>query len=150
MSEVVLNSTSKMSDRDVKAIAVYLKSLPAGAAEPKVASPSSAQMADGEKLYRGACIACHEVDGSSAPRIYPPLPANANLQSSDPASTLRIILDGAESITTPRAPNTGSMPAYAAKLTDQQIADVTTYIRNAWGNAAPAVTAAEVAKARGK
>ncbi len=81
MSEVVLNSTSKMSDGDIKAIAVYLKSLPSGAAEPKVAPPSSAQMADGEKVYRGACIACHEADGSSAPRIYPPLPANANLQS---------------------------------------------------------------------
>jgi mono/diheme cytochrome c family protein len=150
MSEVVLNSTSRMSDGDVKAIAVYLKSLPAGAAEPKVSPPSPAQMADGEKVYRGACISCHEADGSSAPRIYPPLPANANLQSADPASTIRIILDGAESITTPRAPNKGSMPAYAAKLTDQQIADVTTYIRNAWGNAAPAVTAAEVAKARSK
>ena len=32
------------------------------------------------------------------------------------------------------------MPGYAAKLSDQEIADVTTYIRNAWGNAAPAVT----------
>ncbi len=40
------------------------------------------------------------------------------------------------------------MPAYAAKLSDQEIADVATYIRNTWGNAAPAVTAAEVAKAR--
>ena len=47
----------------------------------------------------------------------------------------------------PNAPNTGSMPAYA-KLSDQQVADVTTYIRNAWGNVAPAVTPAQVAKAR--
>jgi mono/diheme cytochrome c family protein len=148
MSEVVLNSTSKMSDSDIRAIAVYLKSLPAGAAEPVVSAPPPAQMAEGQKVYRGACLACHEADGSSAPRIYPPLPGNANLQSADPASTIRVILDGAESITTPRAPNKGSMPAYAAKLSDQQIADVTTYIRNAWGNAAPAVTAAEVAKAR--
>jgi mono/diheme cytochrome c family protein len=63
-------------------------------------------------------------------------------------STLRVILDGAQSITTPRAPNTGSMPAYAAKWSDQEIADVTTYIRNSWGNAAPAVTPGQVAKAR--
>src|SRR5207244_11055839 len=97
-----------------------LTSPPPGAAEPAVSPPSPAQMADGEKVYRGACIACHEADGSSAPRIYPPLPANANLQSADPASTIRIILDGAESITTPRAPNKGSMPAYAAKLTDSR------------------------------
>ena len=148
MSEVVVNSTSKMSDEDIRAIAVYLKDLPAGALEPAVTPPPTAQMADGEELYKGACIACHEVDGSGAPRIYPPLPGNANLQSADPSSTLRVILDGAQTMTTPRAPNTGSMPAYASKMSDQQIADVTTYIRNAWGNAAPAVSAAQVAKAR--
>jgi mono/diheme cytochrome c family protein len=148
MAEVVVNSTSKMSDKDIRAIAVYLKDLPAGAPEPVVAPPPAAQMADGEKLYKGACIACHEIDGTGAPRIYPPLPGNANLQSADPSSTLRIILDGAETVTTARAPNAGSMPAYAAKLSDQEIADVATYIRNSWGNAAPAVTPAQVKAAR--
>jgi mono/diheme cytochrome c family protein len=147
MAEVVLNSTSRLSDADVRAIAVYLKDLPPGMPEPTVTPPPAAQMADGEKLYKAACIACHEADGSGAPRIYPPLPGSANLQSADPASTLRIILDGAETIRTPRAPNTGSMPPYA-KWSDQQIADVTNYIRNSWGNAAPAVTPAQVAKAR--
>ncbi|MBR0692599.1 cytochrome c [Bradyrhizobium lablabi] len=147
MSEVVVNSTSKMSDKDVRAIAVYLKSLPAGAPEPDVTTPSLEQMNNGERIYRGACVACHELDGSGAPRIYPPLPGNANLQSANPANTLRIILDGAQTITTPRAPNAGSMPAYP-KLSDQEIADVATYIRNAWGNTAPAVTADQVAKAR--
>jgi mono/diheme cytochrome c family protein len=149
MSEVVLNSTSKMSDADVRAIAVYLKALPAGPPEPDVTPPSPEQMARGEKIYRPACIACHEADGSGAPRIYPPLPGNANLQSADPMSTLRIILDGAQSVTTPRAPNKGSMPAYPA-FSDQEIADVATYIRNAWGNAAPIVTPEQVAKARRK
>jgi mono/diheme cytochrome c family protein len=148
MAEVVVNSTSKMSDGDVRAIAAYLKDLPVGAPEPVVAPLPPTQMVDGEKLYRGACIACHEVDGSGSPRIYPPLPGNANLQSADASSALRIILDGAETVTTTRAPNTGSMPAYGAKLSDQQIADVTTYIRNSWGNAASAVTPAEVAAAR--
>src|SRR2546429_5567763 len=57
MSEVVVNSTSKMSDADVRAIAVYLKHLPAGAREPKVTPPSPAHMAAGKKLYNGACIA---------------------------------------------------------------------------------------------
>jgi mono/diheme cytochrome c family protein len=61
---------------------------------------------------------------------------------------LRIILDGAQTVTTPRAPNKGSMPAYAKQWTDQQIADVTNYIRNSWGNAAQLVTADQVAQAR--
>src|SRR3977135_346307 len=57
MSEVVVNSTSKMSDADVRAIAVYLKDLPAGAPEPSSSAPRAAAMTDGEKLYKGACIA---------------------------------------------------------------------------------------------
>jgi mono/diheme cytochrome c family protein len=147
MAEVVVNSTSKMSDADVRAMAVYLKDLPASTPEPVVTPPPQAQMTDGTRIYQ-ACAACHEADGSGSPRIYPPLPGNANLQSTDPSSTLRIILDGARTVTTPRAPNAGSMPAYSRKLTDQEIADVATYIRNAWGNAAPAVTPGQVAKAR--
>ena len=148
MAEVVANSTSKMSDRDVRAIAVYLKDLPPGAPEPEVTAPPQADMAAGEAIYAHACVACHELNGSGAPRIYPPLPGNALLQSADPASTLRVILDGAETMTTPRAPNTGSMPGYAKQLSDREIADVTNYIRNSWGNAAPLVTPAQVKKAR--
>src|SRR5713101_1308151 len=148
MAEVVANSTSKMSDADVRAIAVYLKDLPAGVPEPVVAPPPQADMAAGKAVYAHACVACHEVDGSGAPRIYPPLPGNANLQSADPSSTLRIILDGAQTVTTPRAPNPGSMPAYAKQLSDQEIADVTNYMRNSWGNAAPVVTPSQVKKAR--
>jgi mono/diheme cytochrome c family protein len=148
MAEVVVNSTSKMSDADVRAIAMYLKDLPVGAPEPAETPPPQAEMAAGKAVYARACIACHEADGSGAPRISPPLPGNANLQSADPSSTLRIILDGAETLTTPRAPNAGSMPAYARQLSDQQIANVVNYIRNSWGNAAPPVTPGQVRKAR--
>jgi mono/diheme cytochrome c family protein len=147
MAEVVVNSTSLMSDQDVRAIAVYLKDLPAGAPEPVVSPPSQADMSAGAAVYDHACVACHEANGSGSPRVYPPLPGNAVLQSANPSSTLRILLDGAQTVTTPRAPNTGSMPAYA-KLSDQELADVATYIRNSWGNAAPAVTPAQVKKAR--
>jgi len=148
MADVVVNSTSKMSDSDVRAIAVYLKDLPAGAPEPHVVPPAETQMDDGARIYKRACIACHEMDGSSAPRIYPPLPGNASLQSAIPANTLRIILEGAQTVTTPRAPNPGSMPAYAKDVSDQEIADVATYIRNSWGNSASAVTAEQVERAR--
>jgi mono/diheme cytochrome c family protein len=148
MAEIVLNSTSKMSDGDARAIATYLKELPAGQREPEVIAPTEAEMAAGRAIYDHACVSCHELDGSGAPRIYPPLPGNALLQSADPSSTLRIILDGAQSITTQRAPNAGSMPGYAKQLSDQQLAEVTNYIRNAWGNSASLVTADQVAKAR--
>jgi len=148
MADVVLNSTSKMSEGDLRAIAVFLKDLPPGVPEPDVARPPQSGMSAGQTIYAHACVSCHEADGSGAPRIYPPLPGNANLQSTDPASTLRIILEGVQTVTTPRAPNPGSMPAYAKQLSDEEIADVTNYIRNSWGNAAAPVTPAQVKKAR--
>lgn len=148
MAEVVVNSTAKMSDADVRAIAVYLKSLPPSRRETIVTPPDDAEMKAGQAVYAKLCIACHEADGSGAPRIYPPLPGNALLQSVNPSSTLRIILDGAHTVTTARAPNTGEMPGYAKQLSDQDIAAVTNYIRNSWGNAGPLVTPAQVAKAR--
>ncbi len=148
MAEVVTHSTSLMSEIDLHAIAVYLKDLPAGAPEPIVTRPPQASMTSGAAVYARACIACHEANGEGAPRIYPPLPGNANLQSADPSSAIEIILDGAQTMTTPRAPNTGSMPAYAEQLSDQQIADVANYIRNSWGNAAPLVTPAQIKRKR--
>jgi mono/diheme cytochrome c family protein len=150
MAEVIAHSTSKISDADARAIAEYLKSLPQGPPEPVVTAPTEAEMKAGEAVYARFCVACHEADGRGAPRIYPPLPGNALLQSANPASTLRVTLDGAHTVTTPRAPNTGEMPAYAKQLSDEQIAAVTNYIRNSWGNAAPLVTPAEVGKARAR
>ncbi|QDP26835.1 c-type cytochrome [Bradyrhizobium cosmicum] len=148
MAEVVVNSTSKMSDADVRAIALYLKSLPPARRETIVTPPGETEMKAGQAVYAKLCIACHEADGTGAPRIYPPLPGNALLQSINPSSTLRVILDGAHTVTTPRAPNTGEMPAYAKQLSDEDIAAVTNYIRNSWGNAGLMVTPAQVAKAR--
>ena len=148
MAEVVVNSTSKMSDADVRAIAVYLKGLPPARRETIVTPPDEATMKTGQAVYAKFCIACHEADGTGSPRIYPPLPANALLQSVNPSSTLRITLDGAHTVTTPRAPNTGEMPAYAKQLSDEEIAAVANYIRNSWGNSGPLVTPAQVAKAR--
>ncbi|MBR0961614.1 c-type cytochrome [Bradyrhizobium japonicum] len=148
MAEVIVKSTAKMSDTDVRAIALYLKSLPPARRETIVTPPDDAEMKAGQAVYAKLCIACHEADGTGAPRIYPPLPGNALLQSINPSSTLRIILDGAHTVTTPRAPNTGEMPGYAKQLSDGEIAAVTNYIRNSWGNAAPLVAPSQVAKAR--
>lgn len=148
MADVIVNSTSRMSDADVRAIALYLKSLPPARRETIVTPPDDAEMKAGQAVYAKLCVACHEADGTGAPRIYPPLPGNALLQSNNPSSTLRIILDGAHTLTTPRAPNAGEMPGYAKQLSNEEIAAVTNYIRNSWGNSGLLVTPAQVAKAR--
>lgn len=148
MADVVSNSTSKLADADLKAVAVYLKGLAAGAPEPTVTAPPAAQMAAGKEAYRATCSACHELDGEGSPGVFPPLPGNSNLQSLDASSILRIVLDGAESVITPSFPNPATMPGYANKMTDAEIAAIVTYMRNAWGNSASAVTAEQVHAAR--
>jgi mono/diheme cytochrome c family protein len=70
------------------------------------------------------------------------------VQQIDPTSLLRVVLRGARSVGTASAPTAPAMPAFSWVLNDDQVAAVLTYIRNTWGNVAPAVSAREVGKAR--
>ena len=143
MVEVITNSTSQMTDADLKAIAVYLKSVPGAPKQPAPPKPAAAMMASGEAIYAKECGDCHIEDGSGVPELYTPLAGNHNLNVTDPTSTIRIILNGQEN-----AFSGEGMPGYA-KLSDKEIAAVATYIRNSFGNAAPEVTEAEVKRLRG-
>src|SRR5665213_3496426 len=119
------------------AIAVYLKSLPAA----KAANPTSAVMAAGRAIYIDECAACHKADGAGVPRFFPPLAGNANVQSSDPTTLDRFILSGTQAAATDARPTPLSMPAFAWKLTNAQVAAVATYVCTTSGNAAsPAST----------
>ncbi len=148
MAEVVSNSTSKLSDADIHAIAIYLKGLPVGSPEPDAIAPAPAQMSAGAKAYRETCSACHELDGEGSPGVFPPLPRNSNLMATDPSSVIRIVLDGAQSVVTAQFPNPATMPGYSDKMTDEEIAAAITYMRNAWGNAASAVSPDRIRAAR--
>jgi mono/diheme cytochrome c family protein len=147
MIEVVRFSTSKMNDADLSAIATYLKALPAGKA-PKVSpKPDAKVMAAGKAVYEKECAACHMPDGVGIPQTYPAAAGNANMQSRDPISSIHVVLTGSK--TGHLEPLSGDpMPGFAAKLNDAQLADVLTYMRNSWGNNAPAVDAKAVAKLR--
>ncbi len=147
MGDVVTYSTSLMSDVDRHAIAVYLKSQ---SASPSLASsaPNSDAMRRGAAIYSDACSSCHLEDGVGQPGIFPPLGPNAGLQQSDPIGLEHLILAGARIGTSPTRPSPFAMPSFAWKLSDQEVADVSTYIRNSWGNQAAAVSAADVRAAR--
>jgi mono/diheme cytochrome c family protein len=148
MAEVVDLSTSGMTDDDLKAISTYLKSVPG---EDRPQSPVAANAPDmtaGAAIYRDQCSACHGLDGSGSDRLFPSVAGSSMARSDDPASVIRIVLRGARSVATASEPTAPGMPSYGWQLTDAQVAAVLTYIRNAWGNAAPAVTADAVARQR--
>lgn len=147
MQDVIENSTSKMSDQDLRAIAVYLKSLP-GAPPPAPSAPGTQAMRSGQAIYVDQCAACHGQDGAGVPGLFPPLKGNPEVQQARATSPLHAILAGAQAAATPTKPSQPAMPAYAWKLTDYEIAAVSTYLRNSWGNAAEPVTDSDVAKVR--
>jgi mono/diheme cytochrome c family protein len=147
MADVITYSTSLMSDADRRAMAVYLKSQ---AAAPSSAHgpPDLSAMRRGAAIYSDACASCHLEDGVGQPRYFPPLGHNAMLQQADPTGLEHLILAGGRVGTSPSRPSPLSMPSFAWKLTDQEIADVATYLRNSWGNQAAPISLSDVRAAR--
>jgi mono/diheme cytochrome c family protein len=150
MAEVVTYSTSQMTDADLKAIAVFLRErAPEAAAAP--AAPLAAEdprMKAGAAIYADTCSACHAGNGGGADGIFPRLANNQVVRQLEPTTILRVVLQGARSAASPLEPTAPAMPSLGWRLNDQQVADVATFIRNSWGNAAPAVSADAVRKMR--
>ena len=147
MAEAVENSTSKMNDGDLKAIAVYLKDLPPSTGNGGGATGVEAQMKAGAIAYEISCAACHGRDGKGNV-LFPPLAGNASVRQVRADSIVRIVLAGDRAASTPKAPTGPAMPSFGWRLSDQQAADILTYVRNNWGNAAPAVSAETVGRIR--
>lgn len=147
MAEVVSLSTSLMTEPDRRAIAVYLKSRPASP-DARVREANAGAMQRGAAIYSDACASCHLADGVGQPRFFPPLPHNTLLQQRDPTGLMHTILAGSRTAPTDERPSPLTMPSFAWKLSDAEIADVSTYIRNSWGNRAQPVSASQVRKLR--
>lgn len=149
MAEAVTNSTQHLTDEDLHAIAVYLKAQPASdTVRPAPQAADSAQMTMGANVYSANCTACHNSDGKGIPQLAASLAGNPGLMADDASSIITTILQGGRGAVTQGNPTSGAMPAFAWKLSDEQVAATATYLRNSWGNAAPAVTAEEVAGKR--
>jgi mono/diheme cytochrome c family protein len=148
MQEVIYYSTSRMSNSDLAAIATYLKQLPPRRHLKGFAPPGEGAMRAGAAIYTDTCAACHGEHGEGQPRTFPPLAGDASVQARDPATIVRIVLAGSRAVPTPAAPTPLAMPPFDWKLDDSEVAAVATYVRNAWGNAAPEVKARTVAKLR--
>ncbi len=148
MAQVVHDSTTHLNDADLDAIATYLKDLPSKPTVTKTNTLDQTSVARGKALYTGNCIGCHFASGNGFAKAFSRLKANAAVQAKYPQTVLQVIIGGGKVVTTRQQPWPYQMPAFGRKLSDQQIADLATYIRNAWGNRAGAVSPAQVAKVR--
>jgi mono/diheme cytochrome c family protein len=93
--------------------------------------PTDAQrfIDDGRPLYVEHCAGCHQEDGAGQPGKVPKLAGNPIVTLEDPIPIIDTVVQGK-----------GSMPGFGDQLDDVQIADILSYIRNTWGNKAPAVS----------
>jgi mono/diheme cytochrome c family protein len=149
MGEEVALSSSQMTTADLRAIATYLKDQPGQDGDvARPVDPTDRTMTVGAAIYTDVCAACHRMDGSGVPGLLPMLRGSPAVQSAEPTSLLRLVLRGAQSVATAASPTGPAMPAFAWQLDDDEVAAVTTFVRNAWGNAAPAVTPDDAKTAR--
>ena len=152
MAEVVAQSTQHLRDDDLRAIATYLHALPAppipAAGDTTEVANSKALVAQGVKVYARHCRDCHGDDGQGVAGVYPPLAGNSAMLEPSGINATRMVLLGGFPPTTAANPRPYSMPPFAQKLDDAEVAAVVSYIRHAWGNQAPAVPERDVGKYR--
>jgi mono/diheme cytochrome c family protein len=136
MAEAIEDSTSLMDNADLTAIAVYLKDAPAASSTaPVMANKDDPHMKMGAAIYRDNCAACHGADGKGENHIFPPLQGNPIISQASTETLTRVVLAGTQSAGTETARTQPSMPGFAWRLNDAQIADVLTYVRGSFGGA---------------
>jgi cytochrome c6 len=116
--------------RRLTVAAALCASLLAAAAQAQDAAP------DGKTLFAKNCAACHQATGKGIPGAFPALAGNAFVQGA-PADVATVLLKGR-----------GGMPDFSGSLDDAEIAQVLSYVRSSWGNAAAPIAQGEVVAQR--
>jgi cytochrome c oxidase cbb3-type subunit II len=104
---------------------------------PEIDAEAQALIDQGEQVYIANCSSCHQPAGEGVEGAFPALDQNPEVVAVDPSSAIHVVVHGRE-----------QMPAFGPTLSDEEIAAVVSYIRNAWGNEASIVTPEQVAEAR--
>jgi mono/diheme cytochrome c family protein len=152
MAEVVLQSTQYLAPADLRAMAVFLKSLPQSksqvqAVQEPMMSPRMAER--GAKLYGDHCAKCHGDEGEGVPGAYPALAGNRAVTLPVTANLVQVVLGGGFAPATAGNPRPFGMPPYATVLSDADVAAVISHIRTSWGNQAGTVSEFTVVRQRG-
>ncbi len=145
MHMVVALSTQYLTKNDMKAMTTYLMG-------DKPPSPKVAQLTpgggQGRAQYLNLCAGCHGVSGEGKPNVAPAMAGNATIRQADATNLITSILDGLPEQAFPGNGNMQSMPGFARKLSDQQMAELVNYTRTAWGGLPGDITAAQIGALR--
>jgi mono/diheme cytochrome c family protein len=122
------------------------------ASDPAIAeTPPAAPVADarpaGQRLYGVHCLSCHQSDGGGVPNMQPAIAGGSWVQGDARALALFVMSGGFDSGSRKESDSGNVMPPFR-QLTDADLAEILSYIRQRFGNGASAVSAADVAEAR--
>ena len=151
MAEVIEKSTRYLNEADLRGMVAYLTDLPnvpEKLEREKPLATDDPRMTAGRTIYATQCAACHGAEGEGVPGLFATLAGSGIVNAQDPTTLVRLIVEGTRAAVTDRHPTPHAMPSFDWKLSDADVADVTTYLRNAMGNAVPAVSADDVAEIR--
>ena len=155
MAEVVRHSLQHWTGEDMVAMVAYLQSLPpVVSAKNRTAPPPPRRVWDsGAALYDKHCADCHGaqgqgVRGADGNWAYPPLRGNRTVLQSSPANLMQTVLYGGFGPSTAGNPRPFGMPPYVLTLSEQEVADLLSYLRAAWGHQAGPVSALDVQRLR--
>jgi mono/diheme cytochrome c family protein len=148
------SSTTRTTTTIIQNSPVGVSTNAATAAATQSAAPSpsvatnGAAATDGATVFETNCSSCHQTSGLGLPGTFPPLAHNP-VVAGDPSRVIHIVKDGLTGqISVKGVGYNGEMPAWGQALSNSDIAAVITYVRSSWGNAASAVTPAQVAAAK--
>jgi len=116
---------------------------PASSAPAAFVPADEATLKRGQAVYARTCIACHQPTGMGLPPVFPPL-AGSEWVSKDASIAVRNIINGMQGPVTVKGVTYNSMMPPVAGVSDADIADVLTYVRQSFGNQGNPVTADQV------
>jgi mono/diheme cytochrome c family protein len=155
MAEVVYDSLQYVDDDELRAVTLYLKSLPDSGTPSNggflraLRPTTDATLSNGGTIYADHCAQCHGDKGEGRLPAGPPLAGNRAVTMSSTINPIRIVLFGGYPPGTQGNPRPFGMPPYYLTLRDDQIADVLSYVRASWGNLERPVFSFEVTENRG-
>ena len=137
MHPVIYLSSQHLTSDDNKAIATYLMGDTPPATLPTKLGFGSEQ---GRQVYLESCSGCHAYDGSGKPHVAVAMKGNSTLRDTDSTNLINVILDGLPEQQFPNNESMQSMPGFAGKLDDKQIAELVNFLRVEWGGQPADVT----------
>src|SRR5690606_27338555 len=125
-----------------------IQEMPGEAPTAKVATTLAERIEMGKQVYSQTCVACHQMNGEGLPNAFPPL-AKSDYLNEDVNRAIDIVLNGMSGEITVNGNKYNSVMT-AQNITDEEIANVLTYIYNNWDNNKTEVTPEMVKAVRNK